>query len=385
MPWSRPACPPIPVDHARAVARLTRYLDMALKSVIVPVASTAPAHGLANAALQRVANRPIVCHVLENVRLAGVLEVAILVAAQEAAAVRSCVEVDGPPGLAISYIPYEQSEGREQTQRALKQALLASARLVGDDPCLVHVAEGLLDQPLTPLLGGSRDIDPDLVVFLARRVGDSGSIGLEIRRLMRLIDAAPLKYPLEVTGAALFAPGAFCRVAGMEWWPRGTLDLVSISEQLVAGGRRLRLERVRGWRSYAGEVADLLELNRIALDASVLEHEEVPGPGNRIEGDVHVHPTACVQSSTIVGPAIVGPNALVLSSYIGPYTSIGAGVHIEGAEIERSIILPGAKVAHIGGRLVGSVVGRDARIFRDFSLPRALRLNVGDGGEVALC
>ncbi len=67
------------------------------------------------------------------------------------------------------------------------------------------------------------------------------------------------------------------------------------------------------------------------------------------------------------------------------YTSIGADARIEGAEIERSIILPGATITHIGGRLVGSVIGRQARIFRDFSLPRALRLNVGDGDEVALC
>lgn len=40
---------------------------------------------------------------------------------------------------------------------------------------------------------------------------------------------------------------------------------------------------------------------------------------------------------------------------------------------------------HVGGRLVASVVGRDARVFRDFSLPRALRLRVGDGTEAALC
>jgi glucose-1-phosphate thymidylyltransferase len=161
--------------------------------------------------------------------------------------------------------------------------------------------------------------------------------------------------------------------------------MAAIAEQLVAGGGCVHVERVNGWRSHTGEMADLLELNRIALDAMRTECEVVPSAGNRIEGDVHVHPTASVQSSTIVGPAIVGANALVLGSYIGPYTSIGADVHIEGAEIERSIILPGAKVAHIGGRLAGSVVGRDARIFRDFSLPRALRLNVGDGGEVALC
>ena len=92
-----------------------------------------------------------------------------------------------------------------------------------------------------------------------------------------------------------------------------------------------------------------------------------------------------MRASTIVGPAIIGPGALVADSYIGPYTSIDAGVQIEGAEIERSVILPGASIMHIGGRLVGSVVGRETKIFRDFSLPRALRLNVGDGGEVALC
>ena len=95
----------------------------------------------------------------------------------------------------------------------------------------------------------------------------------------------------------------------------------------------------------------------------------MPGPVNHVEGAVEIHPTATVESSTIVGPAIIGPGALVLDSYIGPYTSIGADVHIEGAEVERSIILPGARITHIGGRLVGSVVGRDARRFRDFSLP----------------
>lgn len=362
---------------------MTRYLGMGLKGMIVPASSAAPASGLANAALQRVANRPILCHVLEGMRRAGVAEVAVVLAEPESAAVRSCVELDGPAGLDISYLPYALDHAQQSD--ALQLALAAAVDLVGEAPCLVHVAEGLLDQPLESLLAAPLEADPDLVVFLSRPAGDAGSIGLATRRLMQLLDDAPHEWPLDVTGAALFAGGVLRRTAGTPWWPRGTLDLVSVAERLVAAGGRLGVQRVRGWRSYAGEVADLLELNRIALDALPLEHQAVLGPENHIEGYVQVHPTACVQSSTIVGPAIVGPNALVLDSYIGPYASIGAGVHIEGAEVERSIILPGARITHIGGRLVGSVVGRDARIFRDFSLPRALRLNVGDGGEVALC
>lgn len=360
---------------------------MALKGLIVPASSAAPASGLANAALQRVANRPIFCHVLEDMRRAGLTEIVIMAPERESSDMRACLEADGPSGLELQWLPFVPREQLEVDQRddGIEQALAAAAELVGEEACIVHVAEGLLDQTLESLIATPREASPELVVFVSRPVNDAGSIGLATRRLMHLADVAPQGSPLDLTGAALLAPGALRRAARVRWWTAGALDMAAIAEQLVASGGRVYVERVNGWRSCTGEVADLLELNRIALDATRLEHDGVPGPGNRIEGDVQVHPTACVQSSTIVGPAILGPNVLVLDSYIGPYTSIGAGVHIEGAEVERSIILPGARITHIGGRLAGSVVGRDAKIFRDFSLPRALRLNVGDGGEVALC
>ncbi len=134
---------------------------------------------------------------------------------------------------------------------------------------------------------------------------------------------------------------------------------------------------------------DLLELNQIALDRLEISQRRANGNGsdngNRIEGRVQIHRDASVRASVIVGPTVIGRGARVTDAYIGPYTSIGEDARIEGAEIERSIIASGASITHIGGRLVASVVGRDARIFRDFSLPRALRLRVGHGTEVALC
>ncbi len=86
----------------------------------------------------------------------------------------------------------------------------------------------------------------------------------------------------------------------------------------------------------------------------------------------------------IVGPCIIGAGACVTSSYIGPYTSIGVNARIEGAEIERSIILDEARVMYVSGRIEASTVGRRASIFRDFGLPRAMRLHVGEDVEVAL-
>jgi glucose-1-phosphate thymidylyltransferase len=163
------------------------------------------------------------------------------------------------------------------------------------------------------------------------------------------------------------------------------LDLTAVAARIAGERGNFQMVPVSGWRRYAGDALDLLELNRIALDRLHHDTRWPSGDGNLIEGRVWIHEHASVRTSVIVGPAIVGANAQISDAYIGPYTSIGAGVRIEGAEIERSIIAAGASIMHVGSRLVASVIGRDARVFRDFSLPRAFRLRIGDGTEIALC
>jgi glucose-1-phosphate thymidylyltransferase len=147
----------------------------------------------------------------------------------------------------------------------------------------------------------------------------------------------------------------------------------------------MNVQVVRGWRRYSGHAADLLELNRSTLDALLAEpvHPDC-GSANKISGRIAIDPTAQVSSSVIVGPVIIGPGARVVDAYVGPYTSIGPNARVEGAEIERSIVSADASITHVGGRLADSVVGCGARVFRDFSLPRVLRLQIGERAEVAL-
>jgi glucose-1-phosphate thymidylyltransferase len=356
---------------------------MVLKGLITPPAHALAAAGAPSAALHRVANRPLVCHVLEALCQAGVRDVALLVSIAERAEVQACVSAEGPDGLEVEYLPFADG--------GFAQALAAAARLVGEAACLVHAANGLLAQPLKPLVELVREDDPELVVFVYRQAL-AGSIGLAASRLLRIVGTPQEDRALELADVCLFGPGALAGAISAPGSPGRELDLVATAERLAQAGGRLSVERVDGWRCDTGAVEDLLELNRIALDGLARASSDgaatSPGAsmvGNRVEGYVDVDPSAYVQASVIVGPAVIGPGAQVLDSYIGPYTSIGTDVRIEGAEVERSIILSGASIMHIGGRLVGSVVGRDARVFRDFSLPRALRLNVGDGGEVSLC
>jgi glucose-1-phosphate thymidylyltransferase len=355
---------------------------MVLKGLITPgltVAHTgASSTDPAGAGLQRVANRPIVCHALDRLRDAGVREVALVAPVEASPEMQACVAAEGPTEVRSQCFPYEHD--------AYPDALEAAIGFLGEAPCIVHPPDGLLVKPLESFIELLSADAPDLVVLVREGPGEIDSIGLAPRRLLRLANnCTTAGAGLGLSGVCIFGVGALRRAQETGWRPERESGLVAVAEKLVEDGGSLQIGYVDSWLRYTGRAADLLDMNRVVLGELTSQLEQIPGDHNRIEGPVSVHPSACVQSSVIIGPAIIGPGALVVESYIGPYTSIGAHAHIEGAEVERSIILAGASIMHVGGRLVASVVGREARVARDFSLPRAMRLNVGDGGEVVLC
>jgi glucose-1-phosphate thymidylyltransferase len=63
---------------------------------------------------------------------------------------------------------------------------------------------------------------------------------------------------------------------------------------------------------------------------------------------------------------------------------LGDDVEIDGAEIEHSIVLPGAALRHVGSRIESSLVGAGATVCRTFEPPGALRLHIGANALVTL-
>jgi glucose-1-phosphate thymidylyltransferase len=226
---------------------------------------------------------------------------------------------------------------------------------------------------------------PDVIVTVHQGLGLSRHLNEATQTMLGVAELYPERAALSMAGLCLFGPEAIKWMNATAWGSGDEADLTVVAEQAADAGGRLQVLFVEGWRSYDGDSLDLLELNRVALDRLPAGTQRRRDAGNRIEGRVLIDDSADIRSSVIVGPAAIGPQAQIADAYIGPYTSIGARARIEGAEIERSIIAPGASVMHVGGRLVASVVGRDARVFRDFSLPRAFRLRVGDRTEIGLC
>jgi glucose-1-phosphate thymidylyltransferase len=168
----------------------------------------------------------------------------------------------------------------------------------------------------------------------------------------------------------------------LDVFPHGGLEVVGNRVRELGGTVRSRA--ATDWWRFRGGADALLEGNRFALEGVSADYNEATLSRADIQGAVIAHPTARIESSVVRGPVVIGPGACLRDAYVGPYTSIGRDVLIEGAELEHSIILPEASICHLGGRLEASIVGSRAQVFRDFRLPRALRLNVGEGAEVSL-
>jgi len=327
-------------------------------------------------AVQCIANRPIVSHVLDVLCAAGAEETIVVVPEKWRCDVHACLAATSPSDAQIHYVIHEEGE-------APSDVLGRVTDLVGDAACIVHLADGLLAQPLAPIAESLDETASDLLLLLQPATTTTERLGSAARELLRVSEFDPAKTSLGCAGVFLAGGGALQRACAGEWVADGRLDLHAITESVARAGRSLDAQVVHGWRRYIGDASDLLELNRVTLDALAPDFGAVELEENRIEGRVVIHPTAWISRSSIIGPVIVGARAHVTDAYVGPYTSIGSGVRIEGVEVERSIISPGASITHLDGRLVESVVGCDARIFRDFSLPRATRLAVGNHAEVA--
>ncbi len=343
--------------------------------MVPPGSPACPTDGGASGT-QRVANRPIVCHALDALAAAGVARLAVVAPGPILPEIRKCVEDDGALDTGITYLSHDRPD--------LLGAFEAADPFVGADPAVIHFADGLIGQELRPFIELVETDPPDVLLLLHRSAEQRARLGPATQRLLGITELNGHKSRLELAGVCLFGPRSLARVHEAARSADDELDMSAIAERLASDGQTLQAGFVRAWRRYRGDPLDLLELNRIVLDHQAPEGGLFHGEDNRIEGRVIIHPTAVVRSSVILGPTIIGPDARISSSYIGPYTSIGAGAEIEGAEIERSIIADGARIMHVAGRIEASTVGRRASIFRDFALPRAMRLHVGEGVELAL-
>ena len=311
-----------------------------------------------------IGNRPLVQHALDELAAAGIDEVAVVSDREVADDVQTVIDHWPLARHAKAHVALDPG-------CCFLDGLQKVAPWLGDDSFVVHLGDSLRHDGL------------------AREIADAPAGAHDVLALVEAPaeDATPVRAGLasiRSAGIYVFGAGVLQLAGDVDDTPRWDTQIANAAERLEAAGGRLELRAVQAWWRYRQRPDVLLQANRYFLSGITMQPTDAWLENTDLQGPVIIDPTARLRSATIRGPVIIGPDAEISDAYIGPYTSIGRGVVIENAEVEHSIILPGASIKHLGGRLEASIVGAEARVFRDFRLPRAFRLNVGERAEVAV-
>jgi glucose-1-phosphate thymidylyltransferase len=328
----------------------------------------------AHASFLPLANRALLGHALDWLARADICEAAVIVPQERADQAR-----EAAPGhrraLSVSWVEQLPDE-------PLAHVLGDLTGFLDGEPFVLHLADSLAKQSLRSLTAGGVECDTEALLVVHE------CCGVELAQVVQLRAAAgggaarPRPLRNDNAGVAVLPTGSLEHAADLALAGEDLLE--ALMDRVTQRGRHVRTRSVTDWWRFSGGTEALLEGNRFALEGRRADYDHSQLADSKIQGAVIVHPEARIDSSVVRGPAIIGARARLRDAYVGPYTSIGDDVVVEGAEIEHSVVLPGASISHLGGRLEASVIGPKSRVFRDFRLPRALRLTVGEGAEVCL-
>jgi glucose-1-phosphate thymidylyltransferase len=298
-------------------------------------------------ALLPVAGKPILAHIVDDLRAAGIDEF-VLVVGFEGEAVRAWFR-SACPGVPVTFV--------EQTERlGLGHAVWTAREAIGDDPFFCILGDTILKADYAALLG-----DPANCIAV-REVADPrrfGVVELCDGRVVRFVEKPEQpRSNLAIVGAYLLrdAPAlwaALTRVVREDRRTRGEYQLTDALQLMVEQGVSFSIATVTDWYD-CGKPETWLETNRVLLDRH---------PGRAPAG--------------AEAPCAVAPDVVVTGSRLGPYVSVGAGAVIVDSDLADCVIGSGAQVrgCHLRDSLVGEqAVVRGARG----------RLNVGDYCEVVV-
>ncbi|MFC4529928.1 glucose-1-phosphate thymidylyltransferase [Sphaerisporangium dianthi] len=326
-----------------------------------------------------VANKPVLFYGLEAIAAAGVREVGMVVGDTHEE-IEAAVGDGSAFGLEVTYL-------RQQAPLGLAHAVLIAREYLGEEDFVMYLGDNFIVGGIEPLVRRFEDERPDAQIMLTR-VPDPRQFGVaQLDAAGRVVGLEEKpekpKSDLALVGVYLFSPAVHEAVAALKPSWRGELEITEAIQWLIDAGRPVASTVISGYWKDTGNVADMLEVNRLVLeDVEQRLDGDVDG-ASEIIGRVVVEAGAKVANSRIVGPVIIGAGAVVRDSYVGPFTSVAENCQLVDSEIEYSILLRRASILGVR-RIEASLIGHDVEVTPAPNTPRAHRLVLGDHSKVQI-
>jgi glucose-1-phosphate thymidylyltransferase len=328
-----------------------------------------------------VANRPILFHVLDNLKNAGIKEVGIVISPETGNAIREAVGSGSSWEMHVEYIQQSEPLG-------LAHAVKIAQPYLGSDSFVMYLGDNLIGSGI----GVYREkfqVSGASASILLKEVDNPSSFGIaEIdgnKRVARLVEKPKNpKSNLALVGIYFFTPAIHAAIDRITPSWRGELEITDAIQVLLNDGREVTSDQVDAWWLDTGKKDDLLTANTVVLDEWVKRKidGEIDGQ-SQVTGRVQLGSGSRVVNSTVRGPVVIGNNVVVENSFVGPFTSIGAGCRIISSVLEHCVLLEQARIEWVD-RLEDSLIGKNSAVVKDQTNHQAYRLMIGDDSEVLL-
>ncbi len=329
-----------------------------------------------------VANKPILYYALDGLVDAGVRDIGIIISPETGQAVTSAINAWCPGDVKVTFIPQEQPLG-------LAHAVLTAKPYLGSSSFIMYLGDNLIQSSLRPMVEAfvADSADAHILLKAVQNPQAFGVAELNDQHQVIQLEEKP-KHPksnLALVGLYLFRANIFDAIDQIQPSARGELEITDAIQQLITMGKTVRAQTLEGWWLDTGKKDDLLEANRIVLDAfcTTLVEGKVDKQ-TQLRGRVEIAAGARVTNSIIQGPVRIGENCEIHDAYIGPFTSVGKGTRIEQAEVENSVFLESCLLSNIGTRIEQSLIGHECSITKAQRRPATYQLLLGDQSSIEI-
>ncbi|MDD5774027.1 MAG: sugar phosphate nucleotidyltransferase [bacterium] len=329
-------------------------IDLSNVTAVVPIAGMGTrlkphTHTLPKVLL-RVADKPILGHVLDNIKKLGIKKI-VLVVGQMREHIYNYIEKEYKT-LDIEYVPQNELKGLGHA------VYLARNKVKG--PVFILLGDTILDINFKKAFSRGESWIGVKEVKDPRRFGVVEIKNGYISHLLEKPENPPTN--LAIVGV-YYIKNSESLFRSLETniknnkTTKGEIQLTDALESMIRKGEKFYAEEIDGWYD-CGKPETLLSTNKFLL------------------GKYHNKPKV-ISGSTICPPVYISPTALIINSVIGPYVSIGDEAKLENVIIQNSIIHKGAKVSNMV--LSSSLIGYRA-VFNGWKN----QINLGDSSEINL-
>ena len=288
-----------------------------------------------------IANKPMSQYALEDLKKAGITDIAIIIGDVYPEKVKEYYGTGEKFGVNITYVYQDKPKG-------ISHAISLCKDFVNQDKFVVYLGDNVLRKDLVSYTEKFSSSNSDALILLCE-VEDPSRFGVaqldnsKIKKITEKPKDSPSN--LAVIGIYFLTPKIFEIIDNLKPSDRGELEITDALQILLSDGI-VNHDTVTGWWKDTGTPEDIIHANKLVLDSIGTENQFLIDDDSKIQDNIVIGKNTEISSdSFITGPVIIGKNCKIGPAVrIGSYVSIGDNCILKNCNIENSIIMSNCKI-----------------------------------------